>query len=103
MTDKKTFADLLHLRSSSIAQHEAVSLPLTTSSVYQLSWDVGEGDQYARFGNPVWRAVEEQLTLLEGAPSLIFPSGMATMKKVCLLYTSPSPRDLSTSRMPSSA
>ena len=24
-------------------------------------------------------------------------------KKVCLLYTSPSPRDLSTSRMPSSA
>ena len=26
-----------------------------------------------------------------------------TRKKVCLLYTSPSPRDLSTSRMPSSA
>ena len=25
------------------------------------------------------------------------------MKKACLLYTSPSPRDLSTSRMPSSA
>ena len=24
-------------------------------------------------------------------------------KKICLLYTSPSPRDLSTSRMPSSA
>lgn len=82
MTDKKTFADLLHLRSSSIAQHEAVSLPLTTSSVYQLSGDVGEGDQYARFGNPVWRAVEEQLTLLEGAPSLIFPSGMATIAAV---------------------
>ena len=29
--------------------------------------------------------------------------GMALMKKICLLYTSPSPRDLSTSRMPSSA
>ena len=27
----------------------------------------------------------------------------ATIFKVCLLYTSPSPRDLSTSRMPSSA
>ena len=27
----------------------------------------------------------------------------ATLDKVCLLYTSPSPRDLSTSRMPSSA
>jgi len=81
MTDK-TIADLLHLRTRSIAQHEAVSLPLTTSSVYQLSGDVGEGDQYARFGNPVWRAVEEQLTLLEGAPSLIFPSGMAAIAAV---------------------
>ena len=28
---------------------------------------------------------------------------MAEVDKVCLLYTSPSPRDLSTSRMPSSA
>ena len=28
---------------------------------------------------------------------------LATSEKVCLLYTSPSPRDLSTSRMPSSA
>ena len=28
---------------------------------------------------------------------------MATEVKACLLYTSPSPRDLSTSRMPSSA
>ena len=27
----------------------------------------------------------------------------ALMAKACLLYTSPSPRDLSTSRMPSSA
>ena len=29
--------------------------------------------------------------------------GAATMDWICLLYTSPSPRDLSTSRMPSSA
>ena len=28
---------------------------------------------------------------------------LMTMSTVCLLYTSPSPRDLSTSRMPSSA
>ena len=27
----------------------------------------------------------------------------SALKEVCLLYTSPSPRDLSTSRMPSSA
>ena len=30
-------------------------------------------------------------------------SGTLTLSKPCLLYTSPSPRDLSTSRMPSSA
>ena len=29
--------------------------------------------------------------------------GVKEFKKACLLYTSPSPRDLSTSRMPSSA
>ena len=28
---------------------------------------------------------------------------VVTAPKICLLYTSPSPRDLSTSRMPSSA
>ena len=30
-------------------------------------------------------------------------SGKSTLSYICLLYTSPSPRDLSTSRMPSSA
>ena len=32
-----------------------------------------------------------------------FPGEAGELAKVCLLYTSPSPRDLSTSRMPSSA
>ena len=82
MTDKKIFADLLHHRVQSLAQHEPASLPITTSSVYHLSGDVGQGDKYARFDNPVWRAVEEQLALIEGAPSLIFPSGMATIAAV---------------------
>ena len=33
----------------------------------------------------------------------IFEDGISISIKSCLLYTSPSPRDLSTSRMPSSA
>ena len=33
----------------------------------------------------------------------IFPEEIKNFLKVCLLYTYPSPRDLSTSRMPSSA
>ena len=37
-----------------------------------------------------------------GLDGLIFTVGL-TLGGICLLYTSPSPRDLSTSRMPSSA
>ena len=40
--------------------------------------------------------VARQVTLVDPAEPLLPPNG-------CLLYTSPSPRDLSTSRMPSSA
>ena len=44
------------------------------------------------------------LTLCEMASEwMIFELLEETLKKTCLLYTSPSPRDLSTSRMPSSA
>ena len=32
-----------------------------------------------------------------------YPANLVTVVIICLLYTSPSPRDLSTSRMPSSA
>ena len=36
-------------------------------------------------------------------PILLSTEGLAESSSTCLLYTSPSPRDLSTSRMPSSA
>ena len=38
----------------------------------------------------------------DGSHSFIKDAGTGTLR-ICLLYTSPSPRDLSTSRMPSSA
>jgi len=82
MTIDKKIADLLHHRSQGLSQHDPVSLPLTTSSVFHLPGDIGSGDQYARFGNPVWTAVEAQLSILEDAPSLIFPSGMAAIAAV---------------------
>ena len=45
---------------------------------------------------------------LEGLDGLILPGGESTVQgqllnKLCLLYTSPSPRDYAASRMPSSA
>ena len=42
------------------------------------------------------------ITSVSGA-SKVFNLGLVTYSNHCLLYTSPSPRDLSTSRMPSSA
>ena len=38
-----------------------------------------------------------------GLPEKEIPSRRLQVSRICLLYTSPSPRDLSTSRMPSSA
>ena len=46
------------------------------------------------------RLVATDLDTLQSLPKEEFRAGLA---EVCLLYTSPSPRDLSTSRMPSSA
>ena len=45
--------------------------------------------------------VEEEIVELESKGKTLPPPSTRLMR--CLLYTSPSPRDLSTSRMPSSA
>ena len=49
-------------------------------------------------------ATEPEFTLISGREG--FREALLTLigeAQICLLYTSPSPRDLSTSRMPSSA
>ena len=53
-------------------------------------------------------AIENQTPLIawsEGGGQIMFESGLSLqgMARTCLLYTSPSPRDISGSRMPSSA
>ena len=46
--------------------------------------------------------IDEELAEVQSARLLLVESGLLLFHN-CLLYTSPSPRDLSTSRMPSSA
>ena len=58
-----------------------------------LTFQTGDG--------PVYALADANLTIAKGEfVSFIGPSGCG---KTCLLYTSPSPRDVEESRMPSSA
>lgn len=48
------------------------------ASTFHLAGDVDpDVFQYARFGHPTWEALEQGLSELEGAASLVFPSGMS--------------------------
>jgi len=49
--------------------------PIELSSTFHAGGEVG----YGRFGNESWFALEEAISLLEGAPTLTFASGMAAI------------------------
>ena len=86
----------------------SVNMPVYLTSTYaQRAPGKAKGFVYSRTGNPTRAALERVLGSLEGGVgSLAFASGLAAASALfmaCLLYTSPSPRDPKTSRMPSSA
>ena len=71
----------------------SVMTPIYQTSTYaQTSPGVHKGYEYSRTHNPTRTNFERSIASLENGNY-----------GFCLLYTSPSPRDLSTSRMPSSA
>jgi cystathionine gamma-lyase len=76
------FTRVLHLDSKRRAANEAFSPPIVNTSVYALPPQPSGPYQYARWGNPTWTALEEALTLLEGAETITFPSGMAAIAAV---------------------
>jgi len=73
-------ARLLHLRGAALGQGEALALPITPASMFHLSGDPEPGVAgYGRSDNPTRAALEALLALVEGAPALAFPSGMAAI------------------------
>ena len=71
-------ARLLHLRAETLAKGEPLALPLTLASMFHLPGEPEPGvAAYGRPDNPTREALEAALALLEGAPTLAFPSGMA--------------------------
>ena len=75
-----------------------------------LGLPIPDGKGGMSYASPAW-AIEANRLATSGKLVIVFfdelttcpPSVQAALLRVCLLYTSPSPRDLSTSRMPSSA
>ena len=72
-------------------------MTISASDVKKLRDMTGAGMMDAK------KALSESSGDFEKAVKFLREKGLADSKKSCLLYTSPSPRDRSISRMPSSA
>ena len=72
-------ARLLHLRSSTLEKGEPVAPPLSVSSMFHLPGDPSGSAAYGRIDNATWETCEAALALLESAPTVLFPSGMAAI------------------------
>ncbi len=73
------WAALLHHRKARLAQGDPISPPLISASTFHVPDHANGGHSYSRAGNPTWDELEGQLGVLEGAPVVAFPSGMAAI------------------------
>ncbi|WP_420859627.1 cystathionine gamma-lyase [Marivivens marinus] len=78
-TDNDRAARLIHHRREGLAKGDPVALPLSVSSMFHLPGDPAGVPGYGRSANQTWEATEAALALLEDAPCLLFPSGMAAI------------------------
>ena len=76
---KERFARLLHHRAATLEKGQPVAPPLISATTYHLPDTEGASHVYGRMSMPTWEAVEAQLGILEDAPCVAFPSGMAAI------------------------
>lgn len=72
-------AALLHHRAQGLKKGDPISLPIVPAATFHLPEVSGASHIYGRNGMATWEAVEDQLVLLEDAPCVSFPSGMAAI------------------------
>ncbi len=72
-------ARLLHHRKPGLGQGDPIVPPIVPSATFHLPSVQSGSTIYGRNGNPTWDAVEAQLSLLEDAEAVSFPSGMAAI------------------------
>lgn len=75
-------AELPHLRNASFAKGDPIPLPLTMAAIFHAPGDATGFNQYGRFSNPTWDAVEHMLGHMEDAQCVAFPSGMSAISSV---------------------
>jgi len=80
----KLFARMLH-QSKNLKPGDLVVPPIVPASIYWLPGEPTAAHQYGRWSNPTWTALEEALSVLEDAETVILPSGMAAIS--ALLYS----------------
>jgi cystathionine gamma-lyase len=79
-------ADLLHHFGRALKPGDSVVPSISPTAVFHLPGDPSNAHyQYGRYHNPTWEVLESALGLLEGAETLVFPSGMAAI--AALLFT----------------
>jgi len=83
------FADCLHYATHRRRTGEPFETAIFNTTIYALPGEPQGAYQYARWANPTWTALEEVLSLLEDAETLIFPSGMAAVASVLYSHLRP--------------
>jgi cystathionine gamma-lyase len=80
MTEDETFAGLLHHMNAGLKPGDSVTPAIWPSAVYHLPGDPAAARHvYGRYSNPTWETAEKALGALEGAETILFPSGMAAI------------------------
>jgi cystathionine gamma-lyase len=78
-TSQARAAALLHHRIKGLRPGESIAAPIVSSATYLTPDIEGLSHVYGRSGMPTWEMLEEQIALLEDAPTVTFPSGMAAI------------------------
>lgn len=76
---ERAFAALLHHGGEQRVPGDSLALPLVSASAYHLPGEPEAPFTYGRVDNPTWRETEAALARVEGAPCVLFASGMAAI------------------------
>lgn len=72
-------ADLLHASLEAAESGAPMSPAISPTSTFVLPGEPKGAWQYGRMSNPTWTEIEQALSHLEQAPTVVFPSGMAAI------------------------